>query len=237
MMEKFSFEINMEKIRTEAHEYFINNVRISNGNEKSKKMLEAAYKINDEIEKSLKIKSSVSPFDNFVMEEDTLIVENISFRSNPFSLIRRNQIMAVYFYIITAGDFYFEDRKISDQLYADMWLTSYLDAGRKNLRKDLLMHYYSKLPNKEAPKEVTISDSFGPGFYGMNTKDVEKIFQLVDSAEIQVECMDSGIMLPLKSCAGIYMIVEEGTLLPELKCENCIGNRMNCNMCNVKGDR
>jgi len=180
-MEKVIFEIHKDLINAEAQEYFKKSAGITDESDKSKRMLKDANRIKNEIEESLKIKAVVSFFDNFEVHEDTLTIERVSFKCDPFSLLRQNTIMGVFLYLITAGDYHFEDRGILEQLYADIWGTSYLDAGRSVLKKILLKNYCNKTfqevnPKKEAFEKATISDSFGPGFYGMNPKDVKKIF-------------------------------------------------------------
>lgn len=239
-MVKVTFEIHKDLIKAEAQEYFVKSAGLTDESDKSKRMLKEANEIKNEIEESLKIKVAISFFNNFEVHEDTLTIERVSFKCDPFLLLSQKNIMGVYLYIITAGDCHFEDRGILEQLYADIWRTSYLDAGRNILKKLLLKDYCSKTfqevnSNKEAFEEVTITDSFGPGFYGMNPKDVMKILQLVDAAGIGVECNENGIMSPIQTCAGIYLLLELGSVFPKKQCETCLGSRTNCNMCNVRG--
>ena len=239
-MERVTFEIHKDLLNAEAQEYFIKSAGLADESDKSKRMLKDAKEIKNEIDESLRIKVAVSFFSNFEVYEDTLRIERVSFKCNPFSLLCQKNVSGVYLYVITAGDYYLEDRGILDQLYVDIWRTAYLDAGRNALKKILFKGYSSKTSDKaNIPKEafeaVAITDSFGPGFYGMNPNDTIKISQLVDSAGIGVECNDSGILSPIKTCAGIYLMIEPGTPFIGEECKTCLGNRMNCNMCNVRG--
>lgn len=234
-MERFTFEIHKNLLNAEAQEYFVKGAGLADESDKSQRMLKDATEIKNEIEKSLRIKAAGSFFSNFEVYEDTLTIERVSFKCNPFSLLCQKNVKGVYLYAMTAGDYFFEDRRILDQLYANIWRTSYLDAGRTALKKLLLQHYCSKNCNDELLKEVIIAGSFGPGFYGMNPKDIVKIVKLVDSAGIGVECNESEIISPIQTCAGIYLLIEPGTLSLGEECNTCLGSRMNCNMCNVRG--
>ena len=234
-MERFTFEIHKEQLNAEAQGYFVKSAGLADESDKSKRMLKDANEIKNEIEESLRIKVAVSFFSNFEVHEDTLTIERVSFKCNPFSLLCQKDVKGVYLYVITAGDYNIENRGILDQLYVDIWKTAYLDAGRNALKKLLLEQYYSKNRNTESFKEIIIAGSFGPGFYGMEPKDIMKIVKLVDSAGIGVECNESEIMSPIQTCAGIYLLLESGTLFPGEECDTCLGSRMNCNMCNVRG--
>lgn len=239
-MERVTFEIHKDLLNAKAQEYFVKSAGLTDESDKSKRMLKDANEIKNEIEESMRIKVAVSFFSDFEVHEDTLTIERVSFKCNPFSLLCQKNVRGVYLYVITAGDYCFEDRGIVDQVYADLWRTSYLDAGRNVLKKILLKDYCGKTSDKgnilkEAFEDATITDSFGPGFYGMKPKDIMKIVQLVDSAGIDVECNESGIMSPIHTCAGIYLLIEPGVLFLGEECETCLGSRMNCNICNVRG--
>lgn len=234
-MESIIFEIDKDKVESKTQELFIRSSGLSRVGDKFDKMRERAETIKKDIEERVDIKAVVSYFDEFQIIEDTLIVQGRTFKCNPFSLISPEVVKGVYMYAITAGDYSMNNREIMDQLYADIWGTSYLDAGRKIL-VDYVLDDFSK-KRKIAGKEagIIVTDSFGPGFYGMETGDTRKIFEVIDGGKIGVECRESGIMVPIKSCTGIYLIVEAGAELPGIECESCLGSTISCNMCNIRG--
>jgi len=234
-MKNMIFEIDKNKVEPKVQEFFLRSSGLSREGDKFVKMRARAEKIKDDIKERVEIRAVVSYFDEFQMMEDTLTVQGRTFKCNPFSLISPGAVKGVYLYAITAGDYSMDDREIMDQLYADIWGTSYVDAGRKILVDYLLEDFSVKRKSTWKDDEIIVTDSFGPGFYGMETGDTRKIFEVIDGGKIGVECRESGIMVPLKSCTGIYLIVEAGTELPGIECESCLGSGISCNMCNIRG--
>lgn len=234
-MKNIFFRIDKDKVESKVREFFLRSSGLSREGEKFVKMRARAERIKENIEERVDIRGVVSYFDEFQMKEDTLTVQGRMFKCNPFSLINPAAVKGVYLYAITAGDYSMEDREIMDQLYADIWGTSYVDAGRIVLVDYILGDYFDKRKPAGEEDEIIITDSFGPGFYGMETGETRKIFELIDGSLIGVECRESGIMLPIKSCTGIYLVVDAGTELPGIECETCLGNAISCNMCNVRG--
>jgi hypothetical protein len=234
-MNNIIFEIDKDKVETTVQDFFLRSSGLSREGEKFVKMRERAKSIKNEIEERVNIRAVVSYFDKFELEGDTLTIEGRIFKCNPFSLINPKAVKGIYLYVITAGDYSMDDREIMDQLYADIWGTSYVDAGRKILVDYVLEDFSKRNILTGENKLVMVTDSFGPGFYGMETGDTRKIFEIIDGDKIGVECRESGVMVPLKSCTGIYLIVEEGTELPGIECESCLGSIISCNMCNIRG--
>lgn len=226
--------IEEEKVAQLAREYFIRSSGLDREGEKFDKMRIQADKVHREIVERVDIKAIVSYFDQFTLKDSTLTIDGRDFECNPFFLIKPEEIKGAYVYVLTGGDYYLEDREIMDQLFADIWGTSYVDAGRCALDQCVLEEYFSSHP-EEKREDVLISDSFGPGYYGMETGNTRRIFEILDAAEIGVDCRQSGVMVPLKSCTGIYLVVKAGTELPSIECEDCLGHNISCNMCNVRG--
>lgn len=249
-MESIILEIDKNKIELKARDFFLKSSGLFSEDKRFAEMRASAERIKEEIKGKVDIRAVVSYFDEFQMMDNTLTVQGRTFTCKPFYLIRPEAVRGVYLYAITAGDWSMDGREIMDQLYADMWGTSYLDAARKILPDIILEDFFSKgifaknvlsedpssKRSSECSKDkIIITDSFGPGFYGMETGDTTKIFELIDGSKISVVCKESGVMVPLKSCSGIYLIVDADTELPGINCEACLGNMMSCNMCNIRG--
>ncbi len=229
------FKIDKNRVESKVLEYFLRSSGLAREGEKFVKMRRNANKIKEEIEDRVDIKAVLSYFDEFQMIEDILTIQGEAFACNPFFLIKPEKVKGVYLYAITAGDYSMDDREIMDQLYADIWGTSYVDAGRIILEEYILEDFLDRNRTQGYQNSVLISNSFGPGFYGMETGDTKKIFNIIDGSKVGIDCRESGIMVPLKSCTGIYLIVEAGTELPKIECETCLGSTISCNMCNVRG--
>jgi len=228
------FEIDKNRAEDKVQEFFMRSSGLAREGDKFVKMRENANMIKTEIEERVDIKAVLTYFDEFQIIENVLTIQGETFECNPFSLIKPKEVKGVYLYVITAGDYYLDNREIIDQLYADIWGTSYVDAGRRILEEYILEDFLDKNSMNGYENRVLISNSFGPGFYGMETGDTKKIFNIIDGTKIGVGCRESGMMVPLKSCTGIYLIVKTGTELPKIECETCLGSAISCNMCNVR---
>ena len=120
--------------------------------------------------------------------------------------------------MITGGEYYLDNEPIMNQLYADIWGTSFAEATRLYLEKTMT-------------KNRLISDSFGPGFYGMSVDQMNELVKLIDNKAIGIEVRGNGIMLPLKSCGGIVFNVNENYSKLNTQCLECYGNILSCALC------
>jgi len=191
--------------------------------------------VREEIEDRIEIIGAVSYFREFQMRGDTLIVWGEAFVCNSFSMINPAAVKGACLYVLTSGDYALSDREVLDQLFADMYGTSYLDAGRKILGDVLEKDFRADGEMTGLGGNSMITQAFGPGFYGMETGELKKIIEITNGGEIGVAVMDGGMMSPIQSCAGIHLLVDPGTELPGSECATCLGSRGSCNRCNVKG--
>ena len=72
---------------------------------------------------------------------------------------------------------------------------------------------------------------FGPGYYGMPHSDIKKLAKIIPMDRIGVQLRESGIMVPLKTIAAIYLITDDPQVLPPLACSECFGRLEGCRMC------
>ena len=113
---------------------------------------------------------------------------------------------------------------MTKQLYADLWGTAYLDAAREEFRKILLK-----------TKNLYLSESISPGFYGMSVEENIKICQILSGEKIGVSTNENGTMTPMKTCSGIYLAVDEPKYFLSADCKSCMGNPGGCIMCKLQG--
>ena len=121
----------------------------------------------------------------------------------------------------TSGEYYLDGEPIMNQLFADLWGSSFTEAGRRLL--------LSRLEGEGA-----LSEEFGPGFYGMESIQMKEVGKILDTGRIGVEVRESGILVPIKSCGGISFRVGEGYLRLSSECADCRGNRSGCSQCSVR---
>lgn len=208
-----------------AEQYFIRTSGIDFVSEKHKRMWNRAVQVYEEVQKKIKLRALLSVFSPDELDGKNLSINNVIFTCNAFEQLSKNNIRRVYAYILTAGAWMTESSEIVDQLYADIWGTSFVDAGRDLLKNQI------KMIEKEQSEDTVLSESFGPGFYGMDLSQVGRFFQILNSDLIDVILHNSGTMLPQKSIAGFYLALTDENEIPDKDCENCVGNPTGCRFC------
>ena len=95
--------------------------------------------------------------------------------------------------------------------------------------RDWIRSYIERKHSVRHKKYVT--DSFGPGFYGMDISAVPKLVKITGAEKVGVSVDKSGNMQPAKSCFGIYLVTkkEYGERIKD--CAFCVGNKGGCAVC------
>lgn len=162
-----------------------------------------------------------SYFSNVRLSGRKLSIAGITLSCRGFEQIDPKTVKGAVVYFINAGDFAMDDRPVMDQLLADMWGTAYTDAARLCFDRFL-------------SENMKRSDSFGPGFYGMEIGSMQKLAKLADPSLVGITVSENGSLLPVKSCAGLFLDVTEGYRPLDSECRECIGNAKSCSLCNVR---
>ncbi|MEA4922479.1 MAG: ASKHA domain-containing protein [Eubacteriaceae bacterium] len=213
-------KIEKNDCRIMAEEIFTEISGLGKKSRQHDKLKQSSDQIKAEMEDRICTKAVYSYFDDVHLDGKILKIGTEEFTCNAFEQLDPEQIKGAYVYLITAGDFYIEDKKIMDQLLADLWGTAFTDAARAEFEKDLSI-------------DGRLSNAFGPGFYGMDVGQMKTISKLVDGGTIGVEVNRSGLLVPVKSCGGIYLKVTEDFKKLNNECEDCRGTISSCNLCNV----
>lgn len=212
-----------------AMEYFMKICGFNREGEKYRKMLKHGLEIREKIRDRVEIRAVVSSFPGTSIFGNRAELNGTIFTCNAFQLLAPEHISGIYAYILTAGAHELDDTDpILDQLYADIWGTAYVDAGLEVLRKYVEAELNSAASGKGT---ITVLDSFGPGFYGMGVDQVGKFFEVLDGDKIGVKARSNSLMLPLKSCSGFFVGVDDETKLPASDCKSCRAEYKNCAFC------
>lgn len=224
-MNKSFCQLDREICNSLAMEYFIRDAGLNKEGPKFERMRADAFRVRDMIDDRVKIRAGYGYTQDFSIEGRRAFIEGVEFICNAFEQVDSGTVKGVYFYALSVGDFAYPDEPIMNQLYADIWGTAFTDAARILLKREL-------------EKENKLSDNFGPGLYGMDVKEMGKIINFVKSESLAIEVSNSSILIPLKSCAGLYFAVNDNYQLLHRECENCRGSKLSCSLCHVhEGDR
>jgi hypothetical protein len=110
-----------------------------------------------------------------------------------------------------------------------MWQTAYMDAARAYI-KTLLESYW--IEQSKEKKSIKVTNSYGPGFYGMDTNEIEKFHSFLEGNDIGVS-LNGHMLIPTKSCTGIFLVVEALLYQQLLPCETC-NTDGNCELCSAR---
>ena len=227
---------------------------------KFKKMLDMGLKVLESIQDRIDVRVSISEYPRNVVQGNQIKIDDKIFISNALEQFDQEKIIKVYSYLMTSGDIgpLGETDSMMDDFYKDTWGTAYIDGGRDMLKEwiyeqnikskvesqietksglqgesEAESHWKSKEENNFEQNDIVISDSFGPGFYGMDISYIKDFFSFMNNEEIGMSLMKSGMMLPIKSFAGFFIVLEKGSKLPESACQNCIMKTKSCVFCRM----
>ena len=128
--------ISMAEADAFAMEYFMSICGLNRDGEKYQRMLKQGMNMKEIISRKLDIRAIVSSFSGETIQNNKATLNGITFECNAFQRMDPKHIHGVYAYILTAGALEIEDdAPILDQLYADIWGTSYVDSGLEVFKK------------------------------------------------------------------------------------------------------
>lgn len=219
-----------------AMEYFMKICGLDREGEKYRRMLKQGMDVKEMLSDRVEIKAVLSSFPGSSIDGNRVVLNGITFECNAFQRLDPDHVSGVYAYILSAGSYELDNEDpILDQLFADIWGTAYVDAGLEILKK-----YVEKdLRGSCGNPDIAVLDSFGPGFYGMDVNQVGKFFELLNGEKIGVKARSNSLMLPLKSCSGFFVGVDDNTSLPASDCKSCRSEYKNCAFCQaaIKGNQ
>lgn len=188
-----------------------------------------ALNLRDELRDKFNLKGIIKIYDRVDFQSGSCSLNDINLRvegftipCNQFGNIDSAKISIVALYLLTCDELSVENNLLYS-LYLDMWQTAYLDSSRELIRNKMYQYFDS-----EQNKKLDIA-SYGPGYFGMGLDEMGKIHNLLKGEEVGVTIVN-GLLNPAKSCAGIYLGMEEDSI-QSFACESCIGNMKNCRFC------
>lgn len=226
-----------EEAYARAEKNFIDSCGLDLNREKHRRMMEEGLNARTQGLEGVHIRALISSFEPEVFRDHRITIGDVEFTCKAFDQMAKENILKIYAYVITAGEIiYSDDDNILKQLYSDIWGTAYTDAGRAMLEEFLKSDAEKNYPG-QIEKTIFLTNSFGPGFYGMMTSQTKEFCNILDTEKIGIEIRDSGIMVPLKTCAGIYMLVNDEKCIPHPDCQQCIGNPKGCKFCRIRKEQ
>lgn len=195
-----------------------------------KNLLRRFRKIYEEVFSGLTLQAKICALSPRDFTGDRLRIGSREIICPFFAQIAPSDIERLYLYVLTAGSGKTEEAGAEnplDRLCADIWGTALIDCGRDYLQAELRKEAEETAKNKEYGIDIS------PGFYGMAIDEVKTVAESLQAETIGVK-VKGGLLLPEKSCAGIYLILRKKTHI-EPACRNCSANRTGCALCSAGG--
>ncbi len=218
--------IPLEDVFPAAERYFLSTAGLNRENEKHMRMWKQALEIYEEIRKKAEIKVLIHYLIPEKADGRDLYFHDVKISCNAFERVGLDNVNGAYFYLITAGEAQTDSEQVIHQLYGDIWGTSLVDAAREMIREKIAFI------DRDKDENSILSDSFGPGYYGMGLLQTADIFQIIDASLVNVTLNPGGMMRPQKSITGLFLSVKNADVLPPATCESCIGGSSGCAFCN-----
>ncbi len=115
---------------------------------------------------------------------------------------------------------------IAEMYLADCWQTCLVDAGCDVLRQLLLEQAETTLH-----KKLYITNALAPGMYGIKAENVKDFFTMMDGSQIGIRLLESGMMDPVKSFVGFFVLLDRQVVIAETDCAQCMSGHKHCAYC------
>jgi hypothetical protein len=228
-MERHIFSFSEAEARVLADRFFLEAGHFDLTQQRHLRMAETGRALLEELKNAITIRGCYGVCGPETCGDGKIHIGEECLQATAFARIETAAVRLVIPYLITGGDGYFSDHDdIMKQLYGYMWGTAYVDAGR------FLLEAMLKKVFAIDEKQWVLSPPFGPGFYGMDNRQSGAILRILSGQDLGFRVTESGVMQPIKSCSGLYLITDGTADLPDTECMDCNANRQGCFHCMIR---
>lgn len=213
-----------KKAEKQAKEYFLESCQVRASKAGTEKLRTAGMALLEQIRKKVQIKCAYVSTDQFDLHGNILELSSIRLKCNVIEQFEKAKIHKIYLYVVTSGEYRMDTEKLSEAFYADSWGTAFVQSARDLMKETI---------QEQNPNNFVLQ-SFGPGYFGMPLEEISKFFLLINCNPIGVTYNESGLMIPVKSLAGINVVLKEPVKIDINDCRSCIGDKSGCEFCSTK---
>lgn len=222
-------EFGERAVRMRAEDHLMRICGLDPAKREHRELREEAEQVGNRWLPQVRLSAVLSSYPQSVIAGERASLNGVSVSCQALGYFPREAIRKVFVYLLTLGPDALkvddadqaEKETLSTAFYQDAWGTAMIDGGR-----DLLREWIGA---REEPS--VISDSFGPGYYGMGLEQVDSFFSILNGDLIGARRGPGGVIWPPKACAGFYLVLEPGSHLPSDGCRSCIGDKASCRFC------
>jgi hypothetical protein len=244
--------MDVDTLWKESEPYFFKMCGFSRDPEGCREQIEEARVLRDRWKDSIFPKAVLLPSKAAVLRE-----QEFSFSPQLEAILEEKEITQVVFYGLCLEDSQTEGagEDFLEQFYLDAWKLALLYAGQDWLRNKILEETRMDAGNFDSDKSrmdagnfdsdksrmdvgdfdseksrIYVSDSIGPGYYGLGLESVTTFFQLLPCESIGMKLVH-GSLWPAKSAVGFYLVSKEDLSIPKKDCKNCLAAGKSCEFC------
>ncbi len=220
-MDNYIVEISVNDLLPKAQEYMSKMCGFNRANDRAKKALERANKIQEEFFNEACVPVLMAEADGDIIEENNIKIGKKPIKCNVLDRLKGSNIEKIKMFMLRSPMPDLSKLPISQMYLADTWQTAFVDSARDYLRENF---------QKES-ENLFVTDAIGPGLYGMDAYSLSNFFEVMDGEKVGIKLESYGMMHPVKSIAGLFLFVDKKVALPPLNCRDCIGNKSGCVHC------
>jgi hypothetical protein len=223
-----------------AERFFLQAAGFDLDREKHRRMMDEAQRVRADGLAGIRVEGYTDRYGADVYDGAAVTAGGRRIPAAVFGRVPAGAVREVILYVITAGECSVpDDVDLMTQLYAHMWGTAYVDAGRVVLEERIRDRIETDAVAAvgSGASERLLSPAFSPGFYGMDNRDNAAIVDLLGASDVGVSCAESGVMLPIKTCSGVFLVTDGSVDFPGDECLACIGSKTGCADCMIANRR
>lgn len=224
-------KLSVKEIAESSEAYFRNKCGFTHRKKNLEKSLKASEAIFKKYFAHSEMDILIKRFGKNHIINDEFVFGNNRIFCNVLNRIDHSNILGGYMYIFCAPSAEIPEDDILEEFYADTWQTAFIDAARDKLREKII-----ELAKKDFKGNVFLTDSFGPGYYGIDGNTVPYFYEYINGKEAGIVLTKYGMMDPTKSFIGMFLVMDQESSLPPRDCSSCLANKRGCEFCkNVSG--
>lgn len=221
-------KLNYEDAEPIARNYFIEVSGLNADKVYHEELLTEALQLLENCKPGIDLTAIIAPLNPDDFRDSSIFMGQIQFTCTAFQQIDPDRVNAIFVYLMSLGECSLGVNNLAEQYYADLWGDGFLEAGRQILREQIRIHEIHDV------EQYHVSESFGPGFYGMPLDKLSDLYRELDGSKIGINAEMDGVSSKDKFSGGFFFITNGEGVLPTEECKNCIGHEGGCLFCGGK---
>lgn len=219
-------ELPIETLYPAAWEYMKVLCGLEGGRALAEQSGQRALQVRDQCFAGMLLHCMLFPFGTDCVRGEAFHIQDTVIPCGALGQIDKSSIQGGWAFLLRSPMPDIHQLPVSQMYFADAWETCFVDSGRDRLGELLLED-----AKNGASGPLYITDTFAPGMAGMPSGAVREFFHFLDGERIGVRLRDSGMMDPVKSFVGIFLLLSKKQGEETGNCAECVAGRKSCIYC------